>query len=149
MWRRVDLVSTDVSEERVASIFRLEKSASEEPVWTGGRWQQPAHIGSSLADFSSLKMEATRSSETSVDTRSTWRHIPGDILHSHRCEYLKSYAGITAFFLMLFLCNVEWLWMIIISNDGCKDLGGRRKRSVWLQPIRCWNINSSWAILEY
>jgi hypothetical protein len=32
MWGRVDLVDlTDVSEERVASIFRVEKSASEEP----------------------------------------------------------------------------------------------------------------------
>jgi hypothetical protein len=30
MWRRVDLVWTDVSEERIASIFRVEKSASEE-----------------------------------------------------------------------------------------------------------------------
>jgi hypothetical protein len=28
MWRRVDLVWTDVSEERIASIFRVEKSAS-------------------------------------------------------------------------------------------------------------------------
>jgi hypothetical protein len=28
MWRRVDLVTTDVSEQRVASIFRVEKSAS-------------------------------------------------------------------------------------------------------------------------
>jgi hypothetical protein len=30
MWRRVGLVGTDVSEERVASIFGVEKSASEE-----------------------------------------------------------------------------------------------------------------------
>jgi hypothetical protein len=42
--------------------------------------------------FSTLKMEAIRSSETSVDPRSTQRHIPEDnILHSHRCESLKSY----------------------------------------------------------
>jgi hypothetical protein len=48
MWRRVDPVWTDVSEER--------------------------------------------SSETSVHTRSTQRHIPeGGILHSHRRESLKSY----------------------------------------------------------
>jgi hypothetical protein len=40
--------------------------------------QPPAHAGSSLADFSSLKMEAIRSSETSVHTRSTPRHIPAD-----------------------------------------------------------------------
>jgi hypothetical protein len=32
MWRRVDLVLTDVSEERIAYMFRVEKSASEEPV---------------------------------------------------------------------------------------------------------------------
>jgi hypothetical protein len=36
MWRRVDLVWTDVSEERIASIFRVEKSAIEEPAWAGG-----------------------------------------------------------------------------------------------------------------
>jgi hypothetical protein len=31
MWRRVDLVWTDVSEESIASIFRVEKSAIGEP----------------------------------------------------------------------------------------------------------------------
>jgi hypothetical protein len=42
--------------------------------------QPPAHVGSSLADFSTLKMEAIRSSETSVHTRSTLRHIPEDVI---------------------------------------------------------------------
>jgi hypothetical protein len=36
MWRRVDLVWTDVSVERIASILRVDKSESEEPAWTGG-----------------------------------------------------------------------------------------------------------------
>jgi hypothetical protein len=36
MWRRVDLVWTDILEKRIASIFRVEKSASEEPAWAGG-----------------------------------------------------------------------------------------------------------------
>jgi hypothetical protein len=36
MWRRVDLVWTDVLGERIASIFRVEKSASEESAWAGG-----------------------------------------------------------------------------------------------------------------
>jgi hypothetical protein len=36
MWRSVLLVWTDVSEERIASIFRVEKSVSEEPAWAGG-----------------------------------------------------------------------------------------------------------------
>jgi hypothetical protein len=31
MWRLVDLVGTDVLEERIASIFRVEKSTSEDP----------------------------------------------------------------------------------------------------------------------
>jgi hypothetical protein len=31
MWRHVVHVLTDVSEERIASIFRVQKSASEEP----------------------------------------------------------------------------------------------------------------------
>jgi hypothetical protein len=53
--------------------------------------QPPAHSGSPLADFSTLEMEAIRSSETSVNTRSAQRHIPeDDILHSHRCESFKS-----------------------------------------------------------
>jgi hypothetical protein len=40
--------------------------------------QPPAHAGSSLADFSTLKIEATLSSETSVHTRFTRRHIQED-----------------------------------------------------------------------
>jgi hypothetical protein len=42
--------------------------------------------------FSTLKMEATRSSETSVLTRPTRRNIPENcILHSHGRENLISY----------------------------------------------------------
>jgi hypothetical protein len=60
MWRCVDLWLTDVSEERIASIFRVEKSASVEPAVAGG---------------------------------CRLRHILEDnILHSHRCESLKSYT---------------------------------------------------------
>jgi hypothetical protein len=55
--------------------------------------QPPAHAVSSLVDFSTLKIEAIYSSETSVHTRSTRRHIPEDgILHSHRRENLKPYT---------------------------------------------------------
>jgi hypothetical protein len=39
MWRRVDLVWTDVSEERIASIFRIEESAREQPAWAGCSWK--------------------------------------------------------------------------------------------------------------
>jgi hypothetical protein len=54
--------------------------------------QPPADFSSPLADFSTLKMETIRSSETTADAISTQRYIPeDDILRSHRCENLKSY----------------------------------------------------------
>jgi hypothetical protein len=40
MWRRVALVRTEVSEECIASIFRIEISASEEPEWARGLQHQ-------------------------------------------------------------------------------------------------------------
>jgi hypothetical protein len=50
--------------------------------------QPPAHAGSSLADFSTLKMEAIISSETSFHTRSTRRHIAEEsILHDLICYH--------------------------------------------------------------
>jgi hypothetical protein len=73
MWRHVDLVWTDVSEKCIAA--------------------DRSHAASSLADFSTLKTEAIRSTETSVHTRSIRRHIPDDsIPDSRRCENLKSYT---------------------------------------------------------
>jgi hypothetical protein len=59
-------------------------------LWPWARISQlkpPAHADSSLADLSTLKVEAIHSSETSVHTRCTRRQIPeNDILHSHRRE---------------------------------------------------------------
>jgi hypothetical protein len=60
-------------------------------------------------------MEAIRSSETSVHTRFTRRHIPENgILHSHRCENLKSYLENFALFLI-----VLYLFFVFEAfNDG-------------------------------
>jgi hypothetical protein len=56
--------------------------------------QSPADAGSSLADFSTLKMEVVRSQKKSVYTRSTQHHVPqADILHTHRRENLKYYRN--------------------------------------------------------
>jgi hypothetical protein len=44
----------------------------------GTNLQPPAHVSSSLADFSTLQMEAIRSAETSVYTISSRRQIPED-----------------------------------------------------------------------
>jgi hypothetical protein len=52
-----------------------------------------------------LKMEAIRSSETTVNKISTRRHIPEDgILHSHRREKLKSYF--LPFVFILFILHI-------------------------------------------
>jgi hypothetical protein len=77
----------DVLKERITSIFRVEKSASEEP---GARFL--------ARGFSTLKMEAIRSSETSVHTRSSWRHIPEDgILNIQTVPHLFSYPSGSTF----------------------------------------------------
>jgi hypothetical protein len=64
---------------------------------SSGMWRYEDH---GLTDVSfesivsppSLGEEAMRSSKTSVKARSKHPHIQEDILHSHRCENLKSYT---------------------------------------------------------
>jgi hypothetical protein len=43
MWRSVNLVRTDVSEERLISIFRVEKYASERSVRRNSVWEQTSN----------------------------------------------------------------------------------------------------------
>jgi hypothetical protein len=53
IWRRVDLVWSDVSDERIASIFKVEKSTSEKPAWAGGcerRFTQNLHGARSIVE---------------------------------------------------------------------------------------------------
>jgi hypothetical protein len=77
-------VETDVSEERIASIFR---EKIRERGTSVSRWLQ-----------ATLKMEEIRSSEMSVPTRSTRRHIPENGIHqSHRRENVKSYIALNLF----------------------------------------------------
>jgi hypothetical protein len=91
MWRAYRSCVNDVSEKRIASIFMVEKSATEEPACAGG-CRLTHQSKTMISDFSTLKMEAIYSSETSVHTRSRRLHIlEDDILHSYRCEKFKSY----------------------------------------------------------
>jgi hypothetical protein len=66
----------------IISILKLLGQSSEPSralgIGTRSSLLSPAHSGSSLADFSTLKMGAIFSSETSIHTRSTRRHIPED-----------------------------------------------------------------------
>jgi hypothetical protein len=79
-----------------------------------------AHAGSSLVDFfifsSTLKMEAIRSSEKSVNTISTGRHIPEDCLPN--TPYVYRY-------LFDIFCN-KWHHMLSIQGfqDGAAYIEG-------------------------
>jgi translation elongation factor EF-G len=80
MWNRVGLLRVDVSEERVAPVLQY--------------YTVSYRVSLVLARVisSTLKMKATRSSETSVHNKRTRCHIQEDsIPHSHRRENLKSY----------------------------------------------------------
>jgi hypothetical protein len=79
MLRRVALVRTDVSEERMASIIRATRIGD---LITAGVPSSPVLV--------TLMMEAIRFSETLIITRDTRRNIQEDgILHSHRRETLN------------------------------------------------------------
>jgi hypothetical protein len=85
MLRRVALVKTDDSEERIASSLRSVL-----------RLLVTANVVPSLPLLVTLMMEAIRSSETWGLTRATRRNIPEyGIPHSHRRENLKSYTALT------------------------------------------------------
>jgi hypothetical protein len=88
---------------------------------------RPAHAGSSLADFSTPKMEAIHSSETSVHTR---RHIPEDgILQVlRRTDHPRSFHHMLS----------VWYYMDLIENTASSSpsvaafgfvAGGTRSRS--------------------
>jgi hypothetical protein len=84
--------------------------------------QSAATAGSSLADFSTLKMEAICSTETLAHTRSTRRHISEDgILHSNRRENLRSYimfktfSGCLIYRTNVLISNVEGMYSMAIA----------------------------------
>jgi hypothetical protein len=94
LWHSVGFVGTDVSEECVASILKVQRTSVFGTTLTVNikLFATYCYRFSSLLILSTLKMQARRSSETSVLTRPTRRHIPNDgILHDHRRENSISY----------------------------------------------------------
>jgi hypothetical protein len=75
----VDRVRTAFSEERIACIIREERiSEVEATLPVTSELPVTSNVLSSRI-VSTLMMEATSSSETSILTRSTWRHISGEM----------------------------------------------------------------------
>jgi hypothetical protein len=94
MWCRVDLMWTDISEERIASIFRVEKFAREETAWAGGC---NLYL---LEDITLLYRARTTSGESIPGV-----HMPGDEIdnwHSSVTE-VKSEWSYTSFLLISLL----------------------------------------------
>jgi hypothetical protein len=83
--RRVDLIRTDVSEDRIVFIIRVTRIGRVLLLLV------TANAVSSSPILVTLLVKAIRSLETSIHTRATKRNIPEeDILHSHRRKNLKS-----------------------------------------------------------
>jgi ABC-type taurine transport system substrate-binding protein len=90
MLRRVALVGTKVSKERITSIIRVTR------IGELGTTLAVTSNRRTLPILATLMVEALCSSEILVLIRSARRNIPEDgILHSHRRENLKSYIALT------------------------------------------------------
>jgi hypothetical protein len=102
----VGLGRTDVSEERIATINREKRIGALRKKLAVASNRSISSQDASMASYSkvvpsslipaTLIIGAIVSSEKSIPTRATRRHLPRDtVLHSHCGENLKSYIALT------------------------------------------------------
>jgi hypothetical protein len=113
-------MSTDVSEEYIASIFRVEKMSARNQ--RASRWKMLAtcfHTGSCSVYSSTLKMEAICSSETSADIQwTTRRYIPEDNNRQYQ-RYLPK-NDVRQNFGVICVINLDfyWKWVYCLLDFG-------------------------------
>jgi hypothetical protein len=83
----VALIRTDVSEDHIASIFRMHEC--EQVTERSCKLLYRQRLVETYSHSCSLKMEAIRSSEMSVLIRATRRHLPEDDNHQHEKHVFK------------------------------------------------------------
>jgi hypothetical protein len=96
MWLRVLLARTDISEERIASIIRVERIGELRTTLLVTSNYKMLWTTSDSLIFFTLMTEAVSTSETLLLTRATRSHMQEEyILRSHRLESIKSYIPLT------------------------------------------------------
>jgi hypothetical protein len=98
--RRLVRMRIHVSEEYITSIFRVENQPSKKQAcsrWLDRILQLPPDMTlfSCSANFSTLKMEVIRFSETSVNIQTTWRYIPEDC-NIQEANHLSGFMKVTS-----------------------------------------------------
>jgi hypothetical protein len=130
MWRRVDLVWTDVSEERIVFVFRVEKSASKEPAWAGGcRLQSVADSQNGLCFMESVYLVICMSAW--VFFHKIYSNSMGGnfvILSEHGSPYVQ---------------NHTFCWLIIFTLIPITKLRERKYTKFELLVWRMWLLHRS------
>jgi hypothetical protein len=129
--------------------------------WLLSVYLLPAHAGSSLADFSTPKVEAIRSSETSVHTRSKRRHISEDGILLFLFFFPVLFRDIFSIEIVQRRCSDE-RWMLNWKGSGRKRSWINRSTiqafswRCWRKPtrelsryIRCLGRDPNWTPPEY
>jgi hypothetical protein len=97
--------------------------------------QPPAHAGSSLEDISILKMEAIRSFETLVHTRSTRPHIPEDDILQVCIQFCVFLWGCS--FLTQMKGYVPIKWQFFLSSYAMLNISVSDGRAI-AQAVNRW-----------